>query len=373
MANLDYGTQYGYGDAQDAAAGYWPEQGAAPQQGIYTPQNNQAAPGGGGGGRGRLVSLAGAAVSLLLIGGLAVWGYQLVMRDVSGVPVVRALKGPMRVAPEDPGGQFASHMGLAVNAIAAVGEAAAPADQLTLAPRPLELSADDLPMSDLEPLTLPAATGSAAPGTANGGLSGAVQDVLRTLQPSELLQTETNPVSGAASDNVPHDAAPSDVSPSGAETSETAPSAIEAMPQVAEAATPVADGLRRSSTPRLRPASLVSRSAGATDIAVGAAASILAAVTGVTEVEAATVPAGSTLVQLGAFGSSDLARAAWDTLALRFEDEVPGKQRVIQEARSGGKTFYRLRAMGFVDLADSRRFCATLVSANSECVPVTTR
>jgi sporulation related protein len=373
MANLDYGTQYGYGDAQDAAAGYWPEQGAAPQQDIYSAQNNRTAPGGGGGGRGRLVSLAGAAVSLLLIGGLAVWGYQLVMRDVSGVPVVRALEGPMRVAPEDPGGQFASHMGLAVNAIAAVGEAEAPADRLTLAPRPLELSPEDLPMSDLQPLTLPAATEAAGSGTGENGIPGTLQGTLRTLQPSELLQTETIPAAGAASESAPHGTTPPAVSASGAETSEAAPAVPGASAQLAEAAKPVTGGLTRSSTPRLRPASLVSRSAGASDIAIGAAASILAAVTGVTEVEAATVPAGSTLVQLGAFGSRELARNAWETLALRFEDEVPGKQRVIQEARSGGKTFYRLRAMGFDDLADSRRFCATLVSANSECVPVTTR
>jgi sporulation related protein len=371
MANLDYGTQYGYGDAQDAAAGYWPEQGTAQQQNIYNSQNNHAAPGGGG--HGRLVSLAGAAVSLGLIAGLAVWGYQLVMRDVSGVPVVRALEGPMRVAPEDPGGQFASHMGLAVNAIAAVGEAEAPADRLVLAPRPLELSAEDLPMADLQPLTLPEATEASGPGTGDGDVSGALQDALRTLQPSELLQTETSPASGAASENVPHGTVPSDASPSGAVTSEAAPSATETGQQVAEAATAAAPGLMRSSRPRLRPASLVSRSAGSTDIAVGAAASILAAVTGVAEVEAATVPAGSTLVQLGAFGSRELARSAWDTLALRFEDEVPGKQRVIEEANSGGKTFYRLRAMGFDNLADSRRFCAALRSANSDCVPVTTR
>ena len=32
-------------------------------------------------------------------------GLQLMMRDVNGIPVVRALDGPMRMAPTDPGGE----------------------------------------------------------------------------------------------------------------------------------------------------------------------------------------------------------------------------------------------------------------------------
>ena len=61
----------------------------------------------------------GAVVSLALVAGLGVWGYKLTVRDVSGVPVVRALEGPMRVLPTDPGGKLATHQGLAVNAVQA--------------------------------------------------------------------------------------------------------------------------------------------------------------------------------------------------------------------------------------------------------------
>ena len=67
-----------------------------------------------------LLNWIGALTSLALIAGLSAWGYQLAVRDVSGVPVIVALEGPMRVAPEDPGGQLAAHQGLAVNAVAAV-------------------------------------------------------------------------------------------------------------------------------------------------------------------------------------------------------------------------------------------------------------
>ena len=70
-----------------------------------------------------LTNFAGAALSLALIIGVGVWGYKLVVRDVSGIPVVRAMEGDMRVAPENPGGEIAPHAGLAVNEVAALGEA----------------------------------------------------------------------------------------------------------------------------------------------------------------------------------------------------------------------------------------------------------
>ena len=57
----------------------------------------------------------------------------------------------------------------------------------------------------------------------------------------------------------------------------------------------------------------------------------------------------------------------------RLSDYFDGKKRLIQEAKSGGRTFYRLRAVGFDDLNASRRFCAVLVAANSACIPVLAR
>ena len=93
-----------------------------------------------------LTNFAGAAVSLALIAGVSVWGYKLVVRDVSGIPVVRAAEGEMRVRPEDPGGQLARNTGLAVNEVAAAGEASGPVDQVTLAPRPVDLTAEAQPI-----------------------------------------------------------------------------------------------------------------------------------------------------------------------------------------------------------------------------------
>ena len=74
-------------------------------------------------GAGRYVNVAAAAVSIALIGGVGVWGYKLLMRDVTGVPVVRAMEGDMRVAPTNPGGEIAAHLGLSVNTVPADGGA----------------------------------------------------------------------------------------------------------------------------------------------------------------------------------------------------------------------------------------------------------
>jgi hypothetical protein len=35
--------------------------------------------------------------------------------------------------------------------------------------------------------------------------------------------------------------------------------------------------------------------------------------------------------------------------------------------------FYRLRAHGFADLSDARRFCAAFVAQNVDCIPVLNR
>ncbi|MFN3938870.1 MAG: SPOR domain-containing protein, partial [Gemmobacter sp.] len=94
---------------------------------------------------GRLINFTGAALSLALLVGVVVWGYRIAVRDATGVPVIQAMQGPMRVAPEDPGGVVAAHLGLAVNRVAGEGTAAPPAERVILAPRPIDLSDEDRP------------------------------------------------------------------------------------------------------------------------------------------------------------------------------------------------------------------------------------
>ena len=60
----------------------------------------------------------GAALSLSLLTGAIGWSYQLIVRDINQIPIVRAQLGPLRVAPDDPGGLTAANQGLSVTQLA---------------------------------------------------------------------------------------------------------------------------------------------------------------------------------------------------------------------------------------------------------------
>jgi hypothetical protein len=311
--------------------------------------------------------VVGASLSLALTLGIGVWGYKLMVRDVSGVPVVRAIEGPMRVQPADPGGRLAENQGLAVNAVAAEGAAAAPAQRLVLAPPPISLDDEDAPLGDLaaQALAMRAATAQAqsqsqpvaltsdAPPPTAAIAAAADADVAQLV---EQLSRDATPFER---DNNAGDA-PVDASIDAAETGQMAAGGL--------------GGLATSLRPVARPNGLVSR-VSVTDNAVENAVrlALATATSGPREIAPENVPLGTRLAQLGAFDSPDQARAEWQRLELRFGDYMVGKNRVIQEAQSGGRTFYRLRAMGFDDLNDARRFCAAFVAERTDCIPVVTR
>ncbi|WP_299844226.1 SPOR domain-containing protein [uncultured Roseovarius sp.] len=284
----------------------------------------------------KLTNFLGAAISVGLVVGIGVWGYKLLVRDVSGVPVVRAAEGPMRVQPEEPGGAQALNQGLAVNNVAAEGTAEDPADRLVLAPEPLELSLEDEPIVEVEETehTTPSAeAGEPVPETEEDNVQFAsvdalVAQIIKDAEPLDDIQTAT--------------------------TDDT--SDIAETPKVA-------GGLSKSLRPLIRPASLSTAPQPA--MAVTTAESV--------EVDAGAVPTGTRLAQLGAFESAEIARSEWQRLSGKFGEYLEGKNRVVQKAKSGGRTFYRLRAMGFADLNDARRFCSALVAENAECIPVVTR
>ena len=63
--------------------------------------------------------IAGALVFICLVGAMGVWAWRLGTRDAAEVPVIKAMAGPTRVEPEEPGGITAAHQGLEVNAVLA--------------------------------------------------------------------------------------------------------------------------------------------------------------------------------------------------------------------------------------------------------------
>lgn len=297
---------------------------------------------------GTLVNFAGAAVSLGLVVGIGVWGYQLVTRDVSGVPVVRAAEGPMRVQPEDPGGARAENQGLAVNQVAAIGAAEAPADRLILAPKPIDLDASDVVSVDSAAGADIEVSAPAQTPTPDGETNLSVEALVNQLM------IEAQPLGTATAEDVLQQAALKQ---------EVAPEAAPATPAaeaVAKAITPVTGGLGTSLRPKARP-----------DREARVASRAPVAPSGPLDVAPKDLPVGTRLAQLGAYESDAIARKEWDRLSRHFGEFLQDKQRVIQKAQSGGRTFYRLRAHGFADLSEARRFCSALQAEKAECIPVT--
>lgn len=280
-------------------------------------------------------------ISLGLVIGLGVWGYKLMVRDVSGVPVIRAAEGPMRVQPKEPGGRQAANQGLSVNDVAAIGTAASAPDELILAPAPLDLTLQDDPTPE--------------------------------RMQNTSLQTETvrDPAPVAPVDAAPQAAAPAtDEEAAMLALAEALSQDVAPLGEVAPApnvrnSEPVSGGIGRSLRPKSRPSGLQTASLSTVVPASAQGAP--------QDVAAADIPAGTRLAQLGAFKSEAIALEEWARLEARFEDVLSDKGRVIQRAESGGRTFYRLRAIGFEDLAEARRFCSALVAERAECIPVVTR
>jgi hypothetical protein len=289
---------------------------------------------------GTLVNWAGAVVSLGLVIGMGIWAYQLTMRDLSGVPVIRALEGPMRVPPADPGGTQAEHQGLAVNRIAEGGDAAPVPDRLILAPPPVDLDVVALASASAPAMPDQSASAAEAPLPTPEAVTAGTQALI------ERLMEQAAPVTAP-----PADAAPG-----------AAPA-----PQVIPASVP---GPARSLRPPTRPEAIRARATVTTSTSTSTSR---AAAGSLNELDPAELSTGTRLVQLGAFDSPEIARAEWDRLAARFPDYFAGRARVIEEASSGGSAFFRLRAHGFEDLAASRRFCAVLMAQNAPCIPVTVR
>jgi cell division protein FtsN len=87
-------------------------------------------------------------------------------------------------------------------------------------------------------------------------------------------------------------------------------------------------------------------------------------------VTTASFATGTDLVQLGAFSSPALAAEEWARLESRFGALMNGRERVVQVSTQSSGTWYRLRASGFADRDDARRFCAALQAEGAECIAV---
>lgn len=327
----------------------------SPEMGAQMRASSHSLDGEAGGTVALLTNLAGAALSLALIGGVCVWGYKLMVRDVSGIPIVRAAEGDMRILPADPGGQVARNTGLSVNAVVAAGEAGGPVEQVTLAPPPISLRPEDAPPPVVQPPVLGSADafleravhrrmdlpGAAPERVASGEIDALVAGLLTQGDAATPVAAQTQAAAGR----------------SGVDADATDAPAARAQLVAIDA-----PGPRQSIRPRLRPASegLVQKAAFAPEPARA-------------EIDPDAIPSGTRLAQLGAFDSPEVARSEWLRLEQRLGSVLAQKSRVVQKVTSNGRDFYRLRAMGFRDLNDARRFCSALKAEGVDCIPVAAR
>lgn len=328
----------------------------------------------------RFVHLTGALTSVALVLGLGYWGYRIAVRDISGVPVVRALEGPLRVAPDPAkaGGEVTLHQGLAVNAIPEAGMAEPVADQLALAPRAGDLAEEDLPgllapppLAGAVAAAAPAAAGVVTPPPALPAASSApvIEDPEQSV--AETATGEDLEAALAAAAEIAADTATeiaTEIVTDTATDPGAAPDPDTADPAQSEAEPVVNPAVARSLRPPPRPAGLERVAATATESTATPGPAAPPRV-----VDPASLKIGARLVQLGAYDSAEAAEADWTRIATQFGELMTGKGMVVQAAQSGGRSFWRLRAEGFEDDADARRFCAALQAENATCIPVVWR
>lgn len=314
----------------------------------------------------RLTHYLGALVSVGLIVILAVWGFKLVVRDVSGVPVIRAIQGEARTAPDNPGGELTARTGLAVNDVAA-GRDAARVDRVAIAPQAVGLAEQDVPMGELgasaqEPsheVELPLLDDTARVIARPDGE--VAQDAASAVESAVIMDA---PAAEAAVNEVVTDLAGNEAREIAINTALAEAAALTAPPSVANSARPAPRPRRIASSAQVR----------TSDAAPAASRPEATPVTESAPAPASTpVASGSALVQIGAFDSDKLARGEWNRVSGKFGALFSGKGMVVQKHETNGRTFWRLRASGFASRDEARRFCAALIAEGTDCIPATAK
>lgn len=304
---------------------------------------------------GRARRLAGAVVFLALIGSMGLWAYRLGTRDAAEVPIIRAMEGPSRVQPADPGGLRAAHQGLEVNSVLAGKPAATSAGGAAAALAPSALTEEDGPQGEL---VIAAPTVLAAEALAAG------EDL--PLPPSDDAEDEA-----VALIEAPTAVAAIDPANSSAMVD-------EALGEAPAAAAPAAVA-EAGPAPMRRPANLVLARAAAPAATATPAVAVAKPAPKPAETaaakpqtrETASAKAGSRMVQLGAFDSEALARQAWNILASTNRDLLGSKSLYVERTTANARVFYRLRVAGFENQSQTQTMCEALRARNVDCIPVT--
>jgi hypothetical protein len=271
--------------------------------------------------------LAGAAVFLALVAALGLWSFRLGTRDASEVPIIKAMAGPARVEPKDPGGLKAAHQGLEVNGVLAGRPAPLPRQAAPARPEPAVLKAEDASQGELV-AAAPAILAERILGE-SGELPMPAQEDLAALAPEgEAVAAPPDAAETAAGPrprNRPANLAPARPKKAAAEPAKAKPAAADAPKPAAKVAAAAAAGVRP----------------------------------------------GTRLVQLGAFDSEEITKRAWSQLVAKNPDLLSSKDLYVERTTANARVFYRLRVAGFADAEETRKMCDALRARGVACIPVT--
>ena len=279
----------------------------------------------------KYANIVGACISFIVFIGVLGWGARTLMRDSSGVPVVRALEGPTRVSPSEPGGVPASHQGLTVNQVSSSQKNLFIEEPLQLAPAPITLKVEDIPIGTViiqeaaEPIKYKKIEALSADAViiASNDDEGIVDELASLLAATPLSSSTDNLINKDNTIKI---------------LSMTKASNVQ---------------LNASFRPKLRSNFLV-KTVLDSNIIVGNG----------------KIPLGTQMVQLGAFSDKQAASQAWVDLSARYSDYFIGKANVILTGKIADQEIYRLRVYGFKDISESRRLCTALRGQKTECYPV---
>ena len=285
-----------------------------------------------------IFSIFGAVISLNLILWAGYWTYNIISRDINGIPIVAAQPGPLRVAPDTPGGIEAENIELAVTKIASQELPPNP-KAVELAPSTEKLTPDDLTIFQAirqkKIIDRQAALN-------NQIHLGVIEPNLSKEISFEPVNTVTNTANYSITEN----------------QSELVAAAL------ALALKPSADNLIGSAVaqnkfkqikPRLRPGSLLEASVSTTETVIRPAL--------------ASVETGLAVVQFGTFATETVAFEEWDRLSKNLSVILDGRPKYVERIKRNGNEIYRLRLGGFVNIDDASRFCSAVISQEN-CVPV---
>ena len=285
-----------------------------------------------------IFSIFGAVISLNLILWAGYWTYNIISRDINGIPIVAAQPGPLRVAPDTPGGIEAENIELAVTKIASQELPPNP-KAVELAPSTEKLTPDDLTIFQAirqkKIIDRQAALN-------NQIHLGVIEPNLSKEISLEPVNTVTNTANYSITEN----------------QSELVAAALAlALKPSADnlIANAVAQNKFKQIKPRLRPGSLLEASVSTTETVIRPAL--------------ASVERGLAVVQFGTFATETVAFEEWDRLSKNLSVILDGRPKYVERIKRNGNEIYRLRLGGFVNIDDASRFCSAVISQEN-CVPV---